>query len=434
MNFKIETYGCQMNIADSQLVAGILQEVGHEMVEDVEQADLVVFNTCSVREHAEQRVLGRIASLLSYKGKKDNFYLGVIGCMAQRLQGKLFENGVDFVVGVDKYQSLPKIVETLGLGKNILNADFDSEQIYDSLLPVRYEDFTAYVTIMRGCDNFCTYCIVPHLRGRERSRPFAEIFKDVSDAVEHGFSDITLLGQNVNSYSFEELNFSGLLQKLSEIDGVKRIRFVTSHPKDITPELIATMKNFPKICPHIHVALQSGNDEILQKMNRKYTSAQYLQMVKDLRQAVPEIAITTDIIVGFPSETHEQYLDTVKMLKEIRFDYAFLYKYSPREGTEAATFNEQIPEQERLKRLQEIIEVQNAITTQKYEEQIGKVKEVLVEKLSKKNSAELAGKSEDFKVVIFPGDESLIGQYVQVKVTSATGWTLKGELVGGDDE
>ncbi len=434
MKIKIETYGCQMNIADSQLVAGILQDAEHTMVDDVEQADLVIFNTCSVREHAEQRVLGRIASLLSFKEKKDNFYLGVIGCMAQRLQGELFEHGVDFVVGVDKYQYLPKIVESLGLEKNILSADFDSGQIYESLVPVRFEDFTAYVTIMRGCDNFCTYCIVPHLRGRERSRPFSEILKDVSDAVEHGFSDITLLGQNVNSYSYDELNFSGLLQKLSEIDGVKRIRFVTSHPKDITPELIETMKNFPKICPHIHVALQSGNDAILQRMNRKYTSAQYLQMVNDLRKAIPDIAITTDIIVGFPGETHEQYLDTVTMLQKIRFDYAFLYKYSPREGTTAATFADQIPEQERLKRLQEIIEVQNEITTQKYEEQIGKIKEVLVEKISKKNSAELAGKSEDFKVVIFAGDVDLIGKYVKVKITSATGWTLKGELVGESDE
>ncbi len=429
MNFKIETYGCQMNIADSELVAAILQEAGHSQVEQIQDADLVIFNTCSVREHAEQRVLGRIASVMAFKEKKSPFYLGVIGCMAQRMQDELFAYGVDFVVGVDEYANLAKVIESLELGQKVLKADFDDQQIYENFYPVRSENFTAFVTIMRGCDNFCTYCIVPHLRGRERSRPLCEILQDVKKAARQGFSDITLLGQNVNSYSYDGLNFAGLLQKVSEIEDVRRIRFVTSHPKDMSAELIAAMRDNHKVCPHIHVALQSGNDEILQRMNRKYTAGEFLQMVVDLREAVPHIAITTDIIVGFPGETHRQFLDTVQMLGKIRFDYAFLYKYSPRKGTAAAEFDEQVPEPERLKRLQEIIKVQNVITSQKYQEQIGQVKQVLVEKVSKKNAAELAGKSEDFKVVIFAGEKSLIGKYVRVKITQATGWTLKGELV-----
>ncbi len=429
MKFKIESYGCQMNIADSQLVMGILQKAGHCKVDDIEQADLVIFNTCSVREHAEQRVLGRIASVLAYKKKKKKFYLGVIGCMAQRIQAELFSRGVDFVVGVDQYNALPEVLQSLEQGKRELRADFDFQQVYDSCYPFREQDTTAFVTIMRGCDNFCTYCIVPHLRGRERSRPVSQIWEDVSSAVEQGFSEITLLGQNVNSYLYEGLNFAGLLQKLHTMEGLRRIRFVTSHPKDMSAELIAVMKELPKVCPHLHVAMQSGNDEILQRMNRKYTADQYLQMVTDLRAAIPEIAITTDIIVGFPGETHAQYLDTVNLLKKIRFDYAFLYKYSPRKGTSAADFDQQIPEEERLKRLQEIIEVQSTITTQKYKEQMGKVKRVLVERVSKKDDQEVAGKSEDFKMVIFPGSKSLIGQYVDVQITSAIGWTLKGKRV-----
>ncbi len=432
MKFIIESYGCQMNIADSQLVMGILQKVGHTQVADIEQADLVIFNTCSVREHAELRVLGRIASVLAYKKKKESFYVGVIGCMAQRMQTKLFAQGVDFVVGVDQYNSLPEVLQSLEQGGKELRADFDFEQIYDNCYPFRKEGVSAFITIMRGCDNFCTYCIVPHLRGRERSRSALQILEDARNAVQQGFSEITLLGQNVNSYACDGLNFAELLQELHKIDGVQRIRFVTSHPKDMSHQLIETMQNYPKICPHLHVALQSGNDEILQKMNRKYTAGEYLQMVANLRAAIPEIAITTDIIVGFPSETHSQYLDTVNLLKKIRFDYAFLYKYSPREGTSAATFAQQVPEQERLKRLQEIIEVQNKITTQKYEEQIGKTKRVLVEKVSKKDVKEVAGKSEDFKMVIFPGGKELIGQYVDVHITTATGWTLKGEMIDKD--
>ncbi len=429
MNFKIESYGCQMNIADSELVVGILQKAGHKQVQDFDQAELVIFNTCSVREHAEQRVLGRIASVLAYKKQKERFFVGVIGCMAQRMQGELFDNGVDFVVGVDQYGTLPEVVQSLGESGKLLRADFDSEEVYDFCYPFRGSGVSAFVTVMRGCDNFCSYCIVPYLRGRERSRSVSQILADVRAAVQQGFSEITLLGQNVNSYLFEGLNFAGLLREVHQSQGVRRIRFVTSHPKDMSAELIKTMRDLPKVCPHLHVALQSGNDEILRKMNRKYTAGQYLQMVKDLRAAIPEIAITTDIIVGFPGETHSQYLDTVALLKEIRFDYAFLYKYSPRQGTKAATFAEQVPEPERLKRLQEIIQEQNKITTQKYEEQIGKVKNVLVEKVSKKDAQEIAGKSEDFKMVIFPGDKSLIGSYVQVKITKATGWTLKGEMI-----
>jgi len=427
----IETYGCQMNVADSELVSTILQNNKFQIAKNVRETDVIIFNTCSVRQNAEDRVLGRISNEMSRKSKQ-NLKIGVIGCMAQRLQNKLhaMNKEIDFVVGVDQYKQIPKIIENLFENGNFQKATLvNSNEIYENLYPNRGGELNAFVTIMRGCNNFCSYCIVPHTRGRERSRPLDDILQEVKIAGKNGFKDVTLLGQNVNSYFFEGTNFAQLLRNINGIKTIERIRFVTSHPKDLSDEVISTMTECDKVCEHLHLAMQSGDDDILAKMNRGYTAEHYLEIVQKLRKAMPEIAITTDIIAGFPGETEEQFQKTYDLMKKIEFDYAFTFKYSPREGTKAAEFTNQIDEEIRLNRLQQLIILQQDITKDKYKKQIGKIKEIYVEKISKKSTDEVAGKSRDFKITVFKGDKPLIGQFVKVKIIDAAGWTLRGRLV-----
>ncbi len=431
IRFYIETYGCQMNVADSELVSGILKQAGYEQAESLDEADVIIFNTCSVRQHAEDRVIGRISNEISRKAKKPGLKIGVIGCVAQRLGGELkkINKKIDFVVGVDQYKHLPRIINLLDFyGVNVATEMNDAE-VYHNMMPIRQGELNAYVTIMRGCNNFCTYCIVPHVRGRERSRPLDEILKEVEEAGNDGFKDVTLLGQNVNSYNWKELDFPQLLEQVDSLETIKRVRFVTSHPKDLSDSLVKYMAKLDKVCEHIHLPMQSGNTDILTRMNRGYTSEHYMGLIKKLRTAMPDISITTDVIVGFPGETEEQFMDTYNMMKEIEFDFAFMFKYSPREGTAAAEYEDQVDEKVRLERLSRLIDMQNEITNKKYKEQIGKIKEIYVEQVSKKNSEELAGKSRDFKITVFKADKSLIGKFVKVKITEATGWTLKGELI-----
>ena len=432
MNIYIETYGCQMNVADSELVASILLDKKFSVVEDISEADVIIFNTCSVRQHAEDRVLGRINNEMSRKRNNRNIKIGVIGCMAQRLEAKLYEvnSTIDFVVGVDQYKELPKIINALFNEPDfICNTEVDDTEIYKDIYPIHTGKFNAFVTIMRGCNNFCSYCIVPYTRGRERSRPTEDIINEITRIGEKGFKDVTLLGQNVNSYKYKNINFAKLLRQINKIESINRIRFVTSHPKDLSDEVIQVMAESEKVCEHLHLAMQSGDDEILTRMNRGYTSKHYLDITSKLRKAMPEIAITTDIIAGFPGETEEQFNRTYELMKKIKFDYAFTFKYSPRSGTKAAEYNDQVLEGVRLERLQKLIELQQDITTEKYKEQIGKIKEIYVEKVSKKSKDEMAGKSRDFKITVFPGDKSLIGQFVKVKIIDAVGWTLKGEML-----
>jgi len=358
--------------------------------------------------------------------------IGVIGCMAQRLDKKLNEmnSNIDFVVGVDQYKSLPKIIADLYNEPDFkCNTTVDDEEIYKDIYPIHTGKFNAFVTIMRGCNNFCSYCIVPYTRGRERSRPIEDILNEITKIGEKGFKDVTLLGQNVNSYNYKNVNFAELLTRVNKIDSIKRIRFVTSHPKDLSDEVINVMAESEKVCEHLHLAMQSGDDDILTKMNRGYTAQYFLEITKKLRKAMPEIAITTDIIAGFPGESEEQFQRTYDLMKLIKFDYAFTFKYSPRTGTKAAEFTNQISEDLRLARLQKLIELQQDITTAKYKEQIGKIKEIYVEQVSKKSQNEMAGKSRDFKITVFPGDKSLIGKFVKVRITDAVGWTLKGEMI-----
>ncbi len=418
-----------MNVADSELVAAILEREKHRITNNISEADVIIFNTCSVREHAENRVLGRISNEMARKRHNPELKIGVIGCMAQRLGNSLFQmnKNIDFVVGVDQYKKLPEIISQAEKNNSRSNTDFNPNEIYSSIQSHHYGKFNAFVTIMRGCNNFCSYCIVPYTRGRERSRPVQDILNEIEFLGKKGFKDITLLGQNVNSYNFQKTNFAELLYLANKIDTIKRLRFVTSHPKDLSDEVIDAMANSSKVCEHLHLALQSGNDEILKKMNRGYSAEQFFQIIEHLRAKMPEIAITTDVIAGFPGETERQFEDTIELLKKIRFDYAFTFKYSPRAGTKAAEFPDHIPENIRLERLQRLIKLQENITLEKYQQQIGKTKEIYVEKISKKSKLEVSGKSRDFKITVFPGSKNLIEKFVNVKITSATGWTLRGE-------
>jgi len=432
MKIYIETYGCQMNVADSELVSSILLNEEYELAENIKEADVIIFNTCSVRQHAEERVIGRINNEMAQKKLKPHLKIGVIGCMAQRLGERLNEinRSIDFVVGVDQYNNLPEIINNLfEKPEFISDTQVNNAEIYKDIYPVHSGSLNAFITIMRGCNNFCSYCIVPYTRGRERSRPISDIINEISEIGKKGFKDVTLLGQNVNSYNFEGINFADLLRRVNSVDTIKRVRFVTSHPKDLSDEVIEVMAGSDKICEHLHLAMQSGDDDILKRMSRGYTAEHYFNITEKLRKAMPEIAITTDIIAGFPGETEEQFQRTYDLMAKIRFDYAFTFKYSPRTGTKAADFTDQVQEEVRLERLQRLIGLQEKITMEKYREQIGKTKEIYVEKISKKSDLEISGKSRDFKITVFPGDKSLIGKFVSVKITDATGWTLKGTMV-----
>lgn len=424
MKFYIETYGCQMNVSDSELVTRILLDAGHEAAADIEDADLILFNTCSVRDHAEQRVLGRISTEQPRKAQKPQLKIGVLGCMAQRLGNKLLEQniGIDMVIGVDQYHHLPELLDTLIDARSA--TEFEPAQIYPDLIPVHGGKTCGMVTIMRGCNNFCSYCIVPYVRGRERSRPWQDIVAEVKIAVNNGLKDITLLGQNVNSYHDGKLDFPDLLKEIDAIPGLYRLRFITSHPKDLSDKLIETMSAGRTICEHIHLAMQSGSNRILERMNRKYSIEYYLDVVRKLRMAMPDIGLTTDLIAGFPGESEAEFGETLQAMQQIRFDYAFCFKYSNREGTAAATYSDQVEETTRLDRLQRMIELQRKITEEKYQDMIGKDVEVYVEDFSRKSRAQVSGKTRDFKIAVLDGKESDIGTLVKAKVTRATAGTL----------
>lgn len=417
-----------MNVADSELVMTILNQSGFEKAESIESADVILFNTCSVRQHAEERVLGRINNEQRHKATR-NVKIGVIGCMAQRLGNELktISPAVDFVVGVDQYDKLPEIISGVFSETFICNTAVDNDKIYEKILTEHQGEYKAFITVMRGCNNFCTYCIVPYTRGRERSRKPAEIIADARNAADEGKQEIMLLGQNVNSYNYQDIDFPDLLKQVNMIDGIRRIRFTTSHPKDLSDKLIETMAKSDKVCEHFHLAMQSGDNTVLKRMNRGYTAEHYYDLVMKLRKAMPDIAITTDVIAGFPGETEEQFQRTMDIMKAIEFDHAYMFKYSPRTGTKAAEYPDQIPENIRLDRLQRMIKQQELITTKKYKAMTGTRQEVYVESISRRSDKEISGKTRDFKVVVFPGDEGLIGQFVDVEIVSAVGWTLKGK-------
>lgn len=434
----IETYGCQMNVADSEVVASIMQMDGFHLTEDPELADAIFLNTCSVRDNAEQKVLNRIAYYHSIRRKKRRrIIIGVLGCMAERAKGELIEkHHVDLVVGPDSYLDLPNLVGAVERGEKAINVQLSTTETYKDVLPLKIGglNLSGFVSIMRGCNNFCSYCIVPYTRGRERSRELESIIREVKDLEEKGYREITLLGQNVNSYRFEGngqvYDFGDLLEQVALAVPKIRIRFTSPHPKDMDDKAIAVMAKYPNICKHIHLPSQSGNDRILKLMKRNYTREWYLERVVAIRRVMPDCAITSDIFCGFHDESEEDFQDTLSLMREVGYDNAFLFKYSERPGTYAAKYLEDnIPEDVKIRRLEEMIALQTQLSLESNLRDVGKTFEVLIEGFSKRSREQLFGRSQQNKVVVFDKQGYRVGQYVEVRIESATAATLIGKPV-----
>ncbi|MFU0823851.1 tRNA (N6-isopentenyl adenosine(37)-C2)-methylthiotransferase MiaB [Clostridium sp.] len=435
--YYIDTWGCQMNEEDSEKISGLLKGTGYKRTNIKDEADIIIFNTCCVRENAEQKVYGHLGSLKALKRKKPNLIIVVTGCMMQQkgMPDKVMKKFpyIDIIAGSYNSYKLPEYIERVKTEGNSIIEVWNKEKGIVEGLPVdRLSAVKAFVTIMYGCNNFCSYCIVPYVRGRERSRKPENIIDEIKDLVSKGYKEITLLGQNVNSYGKglePEIDFAELLKRVNKVEGLERIRFMTSHPKDVSDKLISAMAECEKVCEHGHFALQSGSSRILEKMNRKYTREQYLELVKKLRKAMPDIAISTDIIVGFPGETEEDFEDTLSIVKEIEFDSVFTFIYSQREGTPAATHEEQIPEDVKHERFNRLVKVVNDILAKKNKEYEGKIVEVLVEGPSKNDETKLMGRTRTNKLVNFEGNDDIIGTLVKVKITKAQSFSLIGEIV-----
>lgn len=431
----IETYGCQMNVADSEVVASVMQMAGYEMTENIEEADAIFVNTCSVRDNAEQKIYGRLQYFHSLRKKKKDLIVGVLGCMAERVKEKLLEeHNVNLVVGPDSYMDLPNLIGAAERGEKAINVELSTQETYKDVLPLKLPGLhiSGFVSIMRGCNNFCTYCIVPYTRGRERSRDVDSILNEIRDMREKGFREVTLLGQNVNSYSFEKdgvtVNFPMLLEKVANEAPNMRIRFVTSHPKDMSDETLRVIAAHNNICKYIHLPAQSGSSKILKVMNRKYTREWYLDRIAAIRRIVPDCAISTDLFCGFHSETEEDYQETLSLMREVGYDSAYLFKYSERPGTYAAKhLEDDVPEDVKVRRLQGMIDLQNKLSEESNKRDIGKTFEVLVEGFSKRSREQLFGRTSQNKVVIFDKGDYKVGQFVNVKITGATSATLFGE-------
>lgn len=426
----IETYGCQMNKYDSELVAGLLESGGCSMTADLETADVILVNTCSVREHAEKRVFGRLSVLAHWKKQLPGKRLGLIGCMARRLGSELLDEcpELDFILGPDNYRQLPGLI-TGGRTSPLVDIAFDKNEHYSRIDARRAPGVCGWVAVMRGCDNYCSYCIVPYTRGRERSRPADDIILEIERMGRSGYREVTLLGQNVNSYHDGKTGFPALLRMTGQISSVHRIRFMTSHPKDLSPRLLDVMAEGQRIMPHIHLPVQAGSDRILSLMNRNYTRQAYMDMVDQARDVIPGLSVTTDIMVGFPGETEKDFSDTVNLMERIRFDEAFTYHYSVREGTRAASMRDMLSEEEKLRRLDIIIRLQREITLEKKQAMIGRVVEVLPESTSRKAGDEWLGRTPCNHVVVIPKAGTSPGQPVQTVIESCRGMTLRGRPV-----
>ncbi len=434
--FYIETYGCQMNVADSEVVAAILKGEGFIHTQDKNEADIILVNTCSVRENAEQRVRGRVESFSEIKKKNPSLLIGIMGCMAERLGEKLFEEekNVDIVVGPDAYMDLPQLIEKASRGEKAINTDLSETETYKDICPSRIDEtaISGFVSIMRGCNNFCTYCIVPYTRGRERSRSPKSILNEVLDLRSKGYKEVTLLGQNVNSYLYkegeEQTDFPGLLDLVARTVPGMRIRFATSHPKDMSDEILETIARHANICKAIHLPVQSGSNSVLKDMNRKYTREWYLGRIAAIRRIIPDCGISTDVFVGFHNESEADYQQTLDLMKEVGFDLAYMFKYSERPGTVASKrLPDNVSEADKGRRLQELIELQTRLSLESNRRDIGKTFEVMVEGVSKKNADEMFGRSSQNKVIVFPAKDILPGTLVRVKVKECTSATLIGE-------
>lgn len=427
---KLLTYGCQMNVADSERMAGLLRQIGYTLTDDFDAADLILINTCCVRSTAEDKVFGQIGRLKALKKQKPALILGVAGCMAQKEGDNLIKRAphIDFVLGTGQSSEVARVVRSLELErKHFVDVSNVSGDIPSEVFPLRGGQVSTFVPIMYGCNNFCTYCIVPYVRGRERSRKPEEIFAEVRQAVAEGFKEITLLGQNVNSYS-GGMTFAELIGAVDKISGVERLRFMTSHPKDLSDELIAAMAGGRHICEHIHLPVQYGNDKILKRMNRVYTVEKYLELVKKIRAALPSVSLTTDLIVGFPGETDDDLRETLDFIREVQFDAAFTFIYSKRSGTPAASFPAQVDDETKHRRLDALMKVQNEISLAKNRALEGTVVEVLVEGASKTDDKIFTGRTRSNKLVLFAHGEERAGDLIDVKITQAQTWLLKGEV------
>lgn len=431
----MQTFGCQMNVYDSERLQGLLLSEGHRITRNPKDADIIVLNTCSVRERAERRALGRLSEIYKYKQKNPEVMLVVAGCMAQRMGKNLTETMpyLDLVLGPDQIFQLPTYLQNNKECPQVAvcssREDFDSQKIWEQqILPERKTPFTSFVAISRGCNNFCSYCVVPYVRGPERHRPIHQIIREIQLLAQSGCKEVTLIGQNVNSYKFEGKDFADLLQMASDRTNIGWIRFMTSHPKDLSEKLIDKIAALPKLCEHIHLPLQSGSDRILEKMNRGYISQDYLKLVEQIKERIEDVSLSTDVIVGFPTETEEDFKKTLDMVKKVEFDSAFMFRYSKREGTKAATFVDDVPEEEKLERLHILIELQKEISKKKNQRLLGKTFQVLVDERSRKDKDKWKGKIKSNKTVIIEGNanKDVLGKIVSVKINEADSFTLFG--------
>lgn len=434
----IETYGCQMNVADSEVIASVMQMAGYTATDDIDQADAIFMNTCSIRDNAEQKILNRLEHFNSLKKKKKHLVVGVLGCMAERVKDDLIENhNVDLVVGPDAYLTLPDLIASAENGEKAINVELSTTETYKDVIPTRIcgNNISGYVSIMRGCNNFCTYCIVPYTRGRERSRDVESILNEVNDLVNKGYKEITLLGQNVNSYRLQKENgeivdFTQLLKIVAESAPKVRIRFTTSHPKDMTDETLQLIADTPNICNHIHLPVQSGSSRILKLMNRRYDREWYMGRIEAIKRIIPDCGLSTDIFSGFHSETEEDHQMSLSLMEECAYDSAFMFKYSERPGTYASKkLEDNVPEEVKVRRLNEIIALQNRLSAESNQRSIGKTYEVLVEGVSKRSREQLFGRTEQNKVVVFDREKYRIGDFVKVRITEASSATLKGQAI-----
>ncbi|MDR1740191.1 MAG: tRNA (N6-isopentenyl adenosine(37)-C2)-methylthiotransferase MiaB [Bacteroidales bacterium] len=429
----IETYGCQMNFADSEILVSILADAGYIQIDDYKQADLILVNTCSIRDHAEQRVFNRLTEFVSLKKRLPHVKVGIVGCMAERLKEQLLDLSVDLVVGPDAYRSLPSLLEAVDSGEKGINVVLSEVETYDDIVPVRTDTngVTAFISIMRGCENFCAYCVVPYTRGKERSRSADTIVSEAKSLFEQGFRDITLLGQNVNSYKYDDVDFPDLIQMVASVNPLLRVRFATSHPKDISDKLLQVIAKHENICKSIHLPVQSGSNNMLKKMNRKYTREWYLERIAAIRNIISGCTISTDIIAGFCSETEDDHLQTLSLMREVGYSSAFMFKYSERPDTFAAkNYKDDVPEDVKLRRLNEIIDLQRDLSLADNKKEIGLMQEILIEGASHRNSLQSYGRTSQNKVVVFDNPSGLkAGEYAHAKILRCTPATLIGEIV-----
>ncbi len=428
----VETYGCQMNFADTEIVNGIMGKSGYDITDNIDDSAIILINTCSIREMAEARVLQRLTEIKKYKKKNPKLVVGIIGCMAERLKRDLVtkKGVVDLVLGPDEYRKLPSLIDNLiDTGEKGIAVKLSRVETYDDILPIRKEGISAWLSIMRGCDKFCSFCVVPYTRGRERSRPLEGVIREVKQLRDEGFKDVTLLGQNVNSYISEKFDFADLLEACAMAVPDIRLRFTTSHPQDLSLKLIETIAKYDNLCNYIHLPVQSGSDRVLELMQRSYTIEHYMKIMDNIKRLIPDVSLSTDIITGFCTETEEDHKMTLEVMKEVRYDGAYMFKYSPREKTKAWKMEDDVDEEIKTRRLVEIVELQRDISEEKNRETVGKEYEVIIEGISKKSDKMLFGRTDGNKTVIIPLSDAKPGDKLMVKINRANSATLFGEAV-----